>query len=254
MEPGDEIRFVCTLDGWTNTLDYSNIYEPHPRLGTVFLAWYADGEVIPEYSQGPRLFFTSDDNMFSHADMHESIDPLYWHYNSGRASAPGLSAQMVDLIQIVPKPDDWTITLTGAINEKISRGYFESALTCTFVKETPIDHQAYYTDDQGREWGGMPLWLLAGFVDDENSHTGSAYNVSLAEEGYDITVIGADGSETIISSIDADRNSDYIIANTLDGAVISEEDGGPVRLVGAGVDADHSIENITEIRLDLGEV
>jgi len=254
MGPNDEIKFVCTLDGWTNTLDYSSIYEPHPRLGTVFLAWYADGKVIPEYSQGPRLFFTSDDNKFSHADMYESINPLYWHYNSGRASAPGLSAQMVDLIKIVPKPDDWSITLTGAINEKISRGYFESGLTCTFVKGTPIDHQASYTDEQGREWSGMPLWLLVGFVDDENAHTGSSYAVELAEEGYDITVIGADGSETVISSIDADRNSNYIIANTLNGAVISKEDGGPVRLVGTGVDAGHSITQVVEIRLDLDEV
>ena len=250
MGVNDEIKFVCTLDGWTTTLDYNVIYEPHPRLGTAFLSWYADGKTVPEYSQGPRLLFTSDDNMFSHADMYESVNSLYWHYNSGRASAPGLSAQMVDLIQIIPKPDDWTLALNGALSEKIGRGYFESGLTCTFVKGTPTDHQASYIED-GREWSGMPLWLLVGFVDDENAHIGMSYNIELAEAGYDITVIGADGSEIIIDSRDADRSSDYIIANTVDGKIISEEDGGPIRLVGAGLSADKQMNHVVEIRLAL---
>jgi DMSO/TMAO reductase YedYZ molybdopterin-dependent catalytic subunit len=251
MNTTDEIKFICSLDGWTTTLNYSNIYTPTVRQGTAFLAWYGDGKTIPEYSQGPRLFFTSDDNVFSHADMYYSLDESYWHYNSGRASAGGISAQMVDIIKIIPKAESWTIDLNGAVSETIDKGYFEAGLTCTFANGTVSDHQAYYTDNQGRVWAGMPLWILTGFVDDENSHSGSSYNRTLAIEGYDITVVSDDGSEVIIDSRDAYMNSNYIVANTLDGSILGEEDGWPLRLVGADVTGDMQIKGIQSINLDI---
>ncbi|MEA5036892.1 hypothetical protein SDC9_34994 [bioreactor metagenome] len=251
MNATDEIKFICSLDGWTTTMNSSNIYTPTARQGTAFLAWYADGKTVPEYSQGPRLFFTSDDNVFSHADMYYSLDEAYWHYNSGRASAGGISAQMVDVIKIVPKADIWTIDLNGAINETIDKGYFEAGLTCTFANGTVSDHQAYYTDAKGRVWAGMPLWILTGFVDDENSHVGNSYNRTLALEGYNITVVGDDGSTAVISSRDAFMNSNYIVANTLNGALLGEDDGWPLRLVGANVTGAMQIKGIQSIDLDL---
>ncbi|ABN07878.1 hypothetical protein Mlab_1717 [Methanocorpusculum labreanum Z] len=254
MNTTDEIKFICSLDGWTTTLNYTNIYTPTVRQGTAFLAWYADGKTIPEYSQGPRLYFTSDDNVFSHADMYYSLDESYWHYNSGRASAGGISAQMVDVIKIIPKADSWTINLNGAINATIDKGYFESGLTCTFANGTVSDHQAYYTDSKGRVWAGMPLWILTGFVDDENSHTGNSYNRTLALKGYNITVVSDDGSEVIIDSRDAYMSNNYIVANTLNGSILEEDDGWPLRLVGANVTGDMQIKGIEAINLDLQPV
>ncbi|MEA5086797.1 MAG: hypothetical protein VB007_06200 [Methanocorpusculum sp.] len=251
MNATDEIKFICSLDGWTTTLNYSNIYTPTVRQGTAFLAWYADGKTVPEYSQGPRLFFTSDDNVFSHADMYYSLDESYWHYNSGRASAGGISAQMVDVIKIIPKAESWTIGLNGAINETIDKGYFEAGLTCTFANGTVADHQAYYTDAKGRVWAGMPLWILTGFVDDENSHVGNSYNRTLALEGYNITVVGEDGSTAVISSRDAFMNNNYIVANTLNGTLLGVDDGWPLRLVGANVTGAMQIKGIQSIDLDL---
>jgi DMSO/TMAO reductase YedYZ molybdopterin-dependent catalytic subunit len=275
MDPSHEIKFICSLDGWTKVFEYGNFYEPHPRLGTIFLAWYADGKTIPEYGLGPRMFFTSDDDMFSHADMYYSINPKYWHYNNGRAMAAGLFSQMIDLIQIVPRANDWTLTLTGAVTEEIERtpfekamfaihisrnwecgceNHFEKAVSATLtgmLKKEQIDHETTDIDDEGREWSGVPLWFLTGYVDEEDRDREIAYNVTLAQEGYDITVIGADGSKAVISSIDADRNSNFIIANALDGKAITTENGGPLRFVGAGVNSADSITNVVEIQLDL---
>ncbi len=249
MNESDEIRFICSLDGWTTVLEYDNIYNPPARMGTAFLAWYSNGKTVPDYSQGPRLFFTSDDNVFSHADMYYTIDEAHWHYNSGRASAGGISAQMVDLIQIAPKSDGWQLKLTGAINESIDKGYFENGLTCTFANGTESDHQAYYTDASGNVFGGMPLWILTGFVDDENYHTGKSYNRELAQSGYTISVISGDGKSVEISSKDAFMNAGYIIANTRNAQLISPDDGGALILTGSAVSK--PLTNITEIKLNL---
>ncbi len=158
---------------------------------------------------------------------------------------------MVDIIKIIPTADSWTLDLNGAINETIDKGYFEAGLTCTFANGTVSDHQAYYTDSKGRVWAGMPLWILTGFVDDENSHVGKSYNGTLALEGYNITVVSEDGSDVVINSRDAYMNSNYIVANSLNGSLLGEEDGWPLRLVGANVTGAMQIKGIQSINLDL---
>ena len=253
MSENDQITFIAS-DGWQNILEYNNIYDTDPRLGTAFLAWYADGKIIPEYSEGPRLFFTSKDQVFSSADMYYTIAEEHWHYNSGFASPGGLSAQKVATIEIRPKTKEWSLELAGAVNTNMTKGYFESGLACLSLMGDESMHIATYTDAKGRVWSGMPLWILNGFVDDENSHMGKSYNRTLALEGYNITIIGADGSETIIDSRNAHINSNYIIANTLNGALLTEDDGWPLRLVGANVTGGMQIKGIKAIHLDLDPI
>ena len=50
-------------------------------------------------------------------------------------------------------PTDWTLQLTGARQEIVTKAYFEEGL------DWPIS-PGVWTDDDGNVWGGMPLWLL----------------------------------------------------------------------------------------------
>ena len=249
MNTNDQIVLIAD-DNWKNTFEYNNIYETSPRLGTAFIAWYADGKMIPAYKEGPRLFFTSNDNVFSSADMYYTITEDLWHYNSGFASPGGLSAQNIVKIEIRPKNVDWTLQLNGFVNAEMTKGYFESGLACISLMGDESIHSITYTDSEGNVWGGMPLWLLTGFVDDENSHSGESYNRSRAQSGYNITITGRDGSTTV-SSKDAYMNAGYLIANTKNGVLLTEEEGWPLRLAGSAVTGEMEISGITEISLDL---
>lgn len=245
MGPDTEITFAAP-DGWETTLHYDNIYAPDERQGEAVLAWYSGGKgYVPDYNDGYRLFFTPEDCIFGQWDMHECIDEKYWHYNSGLPSCAGLSAKYVSEIRIydVPEPD-WNLQLEGAIDKAISKGYFESGLACTMG----ANHEKSYTDTKGREWSGMPLWFLLGYVDDENFHTGKSFNADLAAEGYDVHIIGRDGSETVINSRDTMYSNNYILANSLNGLHLDGDDENwPLRLVGENVSGMDTIKGVVKI-------
>ncbi len=255
MDSGTEIKFVAT-DGWTNKLSYDVIYEPADCVGEPVLAWYSTGwgGPMPDYSEGFRIFFATDDHIFGQKDMYEGIPFEYWHYNSGLPSCAGLSAKMVTRIELTTYADPtWNLVAIGAIPAELSKGYFEGAMGCTMSG----NHKASYTDGSGNIWEGMPLWLICGFVDDANSHVGKSYNKTLAETGYDIHIIAEDGYETVIDSRDTIENNNYILANTLNGQLMRPDDGNgwPLRLVGPNVTARYngvkSVRNVVKVILDL---
>ncbi len=257
MEPGTEVTFVAT-DGWETTLPYDCIYtNPHvySHLGETIIAWYADGQYVPQYGDGPRLFFTPEDHVAGQWNMHEALAQQYWHYywDGGiqYPSVAGLSAKYVDTIKIYASPvTDWTLILDGeaieGLNQTISRNYFESALACQFG----ADHKASYTDSQGRTWEGMPLWFLCGFVDDPDQHSDNAYNDTKALDGYRIIVTGSDGYNATFNSQDTIRNANFIVANTLNGTRIAEGDSSwPLRLVGQNVTGGKVVRSVASIVL-----
>jgi DMSO/TMAO reductase YedYZ molybdopterin-dependent catalytic subunit len=257
MGAGTDIVLVAK-DGWETTLPYSSIY-PDPsvkeRQGDAILAWYADGEYVPDYKDGMRLFFTPDDQFYGQWDMHETLPEAYWHYYGADGimypSCAGLSAKYITEIKVYSVPQgDWNLELDGqdlgGLVTDISKTYFESALTCTMG----ANHKATYTDSKDRTWGGMPLWLLMGFVDDEDQHTDNAFNESLAQAGYQVVLTADDGYSVTIDSTEIDCNHDYIVANTLDGFNMPEtDDSWPLKLVGPAVSGSKSIGNIVSIEL-----
>jgi len=96
----------------------------------------------------------------------------------------------------------------------------------------------------------MPLWLLAGFVDDADQHSENAFNDTLALAGYQVVITAADGYSTTIDSTAITRNSNYIVANTRDGAHIPDsDDDWPLRLVGPAVNGGQSVAQIVSIDL-----
>ena len=257
MEPGTEITCVAT-DGWETTLPYDCIYtNPHvySHLGDTVIAWYADGEYVPRYGDGPRLFFTPEDHVAGQWNMHEALAPQYWHYywDGGiqYPSVAGLSAKYIDTIKIYASPvTEWTLVLDGesigGMNESITRNYFESALACQFG----ADHKASYTDSQGRVWEGMPLWFLCGFVDDADQHSDNAYNETRALAGYQIVVSASDGYSATFDSRDTIRSTNYIVSNTLNGTRIADSDSSwPLRMVGQNVTGNKVVKGISSIVL-----
>lgn len=256
MGTGTEIDFVAK-DGWVTTMPYSSIY-PDPavlaRQGEAVLAWYADGKYVPDYKDGMRLFFTPEDKIYGQWDMHESLPEPYWHYYYGDVMYPscaGVSPKYITELRVYSVPSkDWTLDLNGlelgGLQKVISKNYFDDALTCTFG----ADHKRTYTDSKGKVWGGMPLWLLAGFVDDQDQHSNNAFNNGLAAAGYQVLITAGDGKTVIINSQDIIRNNSYIIANTVDGVIFPNSDKNwPLRLVGPSVSGADSIGNIISIKL-----
>jgi DMSO/TMAO reductase YedYZ molybdopterin-dependent catalytic subunit len=258
MGAGTEIEFVAK-DGFKTKLPYSSIYtDPsvQARQGDVILAWWADGQYVPYYRDGMRLFLTPDDHIYGQWDMHETLPEQYWHYyyspsdNIFYPSCAGLSAKWITEIRIYSTPqEDWTLELDGrdigGLYVDVSKTYFEQALACQFG----ANHNATYTDSQGRVWEGMPLWFLAGFVDDNDQHSNNAFNDKLAMDGYQVVITAGDGSSVTIDSMDIIRNSNYIVANTLDGAPIPESNRWPLCLVGPVVTEANQISGIIRIEL-----
>jgi len=121
MGSGTTITFIAS-DGFETTLPYSSIYTNpavQERQGDAFIAWWGDGQYVPQYADGMRLFFTSGaDHVYGHWDMHETLPSEYWRYNFQNGiqypSAAGLSAKYISTIKVYSTPEsDWTLELDG---------------------------------------------------------------------------------------------------------------------------------------------
>ncbi len=257
MGTGTDIILVAS-DGYETVMGYSNIYtNPYVQShqGDAVLAWYADGQYVPQYGDGMRFMFTPEDHVFGQWDMHEAMDQKYWHYywsdNIQYPSAAGTSAKYITEIKIYSSPEsDWQLELDGSdiggIKTNISKTYLEQALACQFGSE----HKATYTDSKGNAWEGMPLWFFAGFVDDADQHSNNAFNESLASTGYQVIITAGDGHNATIESPLIIRSSNYIVANSLNGSHIAETDSNwPLRLTGVNATGSSAVKNITSIRL-----
>lgn len=259
MGQGTDLVLVAS-DGYKTTLPYTSIHmttDIQARQGDAILAWYADGKFVPGYSDGMRLFFMPADHIYGQWDMHETMPAGYWHYyyqsydpsdpDYGQyapgilyPSCAGLSAKYVTEIRVYTTAEPtWNLQLdgtrVGGLTYTVAKPFFEAALAC----QMGANHEATYTDTKTppNTWLGMPLWFLAGFVDDADQHSNNAYNQALAEAGYDITIIGSGGFTKVFDSVPTIRSNDYIVCNTKNGVHIAATDAQnwPLKLMGAGV-------------------
>ena len=135
-------------------------------------------------------------------------------------------------------PAEWTLALNGAITEVMNQSTFEGGVAC---------HNVSWTDSKDRTWTGMPLWKLVGWVDDSNKHD---FNDTLADAGYNVTVIAGDGYSKTFNSTFVKRNDNIILANELNGTAIPEDsDSYPLRLTGSDLTSGQNVKNVVGIRL-----
>ncbi len=127
----------------------------------------------------------------------------------------------------IPHIETWTLELSGAYDYTMKQAEFDSALYCT-----DIDHTAVYTDGGGDVWEGLPLWLLVGWVDDDDAHGPDSFNDELADLGYQVRVIATDGFSYTFDIEDVARNDDIMVAGFLNGEPLPEGDY-PLRLAGS---------------------
>ena len=145
------------------------------------------------------------------------------------------------------QPTSWTVTLKGALTETVDQSYFEEGIT--------HGHTATYTDENGGEWKGMPLWYLVGLVDDDLKHGSGAFNEALAEKGYSIKITAGDGYSINFEGASVAKNNNIIIANTLNGTPLPETIGEknkpcwPLQLVGSDVNSGQKIGSVATIEL-----
>ena len=112
----------------------------------------------------------------------------------------------------------------------------------------PGCHGATWKDAQGQVWSGIPLWLLAGYVDNKNN----AMEIDLAiwSQGFEVQVVSANGTITEFTSTQVYNNDNMIVAYQVNGQSLPATQW-PLALVGTAVDQAHEISQITEIKLIL---
>ncbi len=182
------------------------------------MAFEREGQPLPEDSDGTlRVVIISPKN--------DQVTDGHW------------SVKWVVKLEIKPLVADWDVTFKGAITETIDRASFESPAQC---------HKATWTDDKAQEWTGVPLYLLAGYVDDEIKHQGPAFNDALAQAGYTVDVVAEDGFKATFDSARVARSKDILAAYLVNGNPLPDQ-YFPLRLVGNDVSKKEQVGTIGEI-------
>jgi hypothetical protein len=151
------------------------------------------------------------------------------------------SIKWVTKLAVKPASEAWSLSLNGARPELMDRATFESGAS-------PKCHGVTWKDARGREWIGIPLWLLVGRVDDALKHSARAFNDSLAAAGYTVDVVAGDGATVSLDSSRLARNNGIIIAGLLDGAPLPEK-MFPLQLTGPDLKDEERLAGITRIVL-----
>ena len=148
-------------------------------------------------------------------------------------------------------PTDWSIVLAGANMQTVTKAYFEDGLACS-----ESGHQVFWTDGDNNKWGGVPLWVLVGMVDD-NPDMGPLhfnFNDTIATKNYQVNVIGSDGTTATLDSARIARNNNIIVVNTLNDAPLplttpAGKPSWPLHLRGSDVLTGEQIGDIARIEL-----
>jgi DMSO/TMAO reductase YedYZ molybdopterin-dependent catalytic subunit len=189
---------------------------------TMILAYYKNGVNLTS-DEGPlRLVIVGPEGLLT--------DGYYW-------------TKWVTRLEIQSAIADWTLVLTGPYSDNMTRASFESGLTC----KTAI-HVANWTDSHNNVWSGMPLWYLIGWIDDKGDINRMEFNDTLAIQGYAVKVINENGGYREFTSLRVLRNSNIIVANTLNGAPLPEQ-YWPLKLVGSELSDDEMLRNVVEIQV-----
>jgi len=160
---------------------------------------------------------------------------------SGQVADGHWSVKWVTRLELVGVKSEWTLSLVGARSEEMDRATFETGAA-------PNCHGAVWKDGQGREWAGIPLWLLVGRVDDAVPHGDGAFNDSLAAAGYVVDVIAGDGHRATFESSRVSRNGGIVVAHLFQGRPLP--DGSfPLRLVGAALANEEMIGRIARVEI-----
>ena len=230
---------VVAEDGYSITFSYDQImngtfvaYDPargdelkNPIKLTAMVAYEIDGKPLDLKQDGTLRLIVVSDELNQVTDGHWAV-------------------KWVNRLEIRPLVKEWKLKAVGGIEDAYERATIESC-------SAPQCHGASWTDDKAQEWVGVPLYILVGGVDDENTHEGiAAYNTDLAEAGYTVDVIASDGYTVTFDSLRLLRNQNIIVAYKVNETPLSEK-YFPLRLVGSDLEKNEMAGMIAEIKLNL---
>ncbi len=230
--------YVEAVDGYGITFSYDQVmsgefitYDPANGTEisvegplTAIVAYEREGELLDPVQDGQlRLVIVSPEP--------DNLVDGHW------------MVKWVNHIELRDTGANWLLHLEGAISEEMDRATFESGSSAHC-------HLEVWTDENGDEWSGIPLWYLLGRVDDAVRHESRAFDEDLAEAGYTITITAADGYSIELNSQDAAFNDDWIVASLVNGEPITDKNY-PLRLVGKGLEKGQMIGAIESITLGI---
>jgi DMSO/TMAO reductase YedYZ molybdopterin-dependent catalytic subunit len=229
---------ITAEDGYSMTFSYDQVmngtftaYNPangdeltvHDPL-TAIIAYEHNGQLLNTPEEGTlRLVVISAKN--------DQVVDGHW------------SVKWVNKIEVAPVGQTWTLDLSGAISNPVTRDSFQSC-------GSPSCHGTSWQDADGQTWVGVPLWLMVGEVDDADSHTENAYNHALADAGYTVDVVGGDGYTVTLDSQNIKENNDILVAFQVNDGELPEK-YYPLRLVGVGLDKSQMVGQITRITVNI---
>lgn len=155
------------------------------------------------------------------------------------------SIKWVRKVTIKQLAQEWELAYNGGIEGMLDRGSFESCSTSKC-------HASEWTDDKAQNWSGTPLYLIAGYIDDEIKHGDGSFNQELADAGYTVEVVSQDGFSATFDILRLIENENIIVANAVNGNPLNEADF-PLRLVGSDVQKKEGVGAIDKIILHFGE-
>ena len=182
----------------------------------------------------------------------QALPDKYWPLRLTGSDLPkGQMARNVAEIRLVfnenvtvpvvePDVPDFELTLVGATTEVMDKTLFLSGLSCS-------DHYKEWTDASGNVWKGIPVWLLVGRVDDDNTHGEGAFNRELAEAGYQVSFVASDGFHKELDSSLIAENDEILVAYLMNGEALTEK--GPLRVVGEGLTSGQMVGMLQRIEI-----
>lgn len=175
---------------------------------TVMVAYAREGEPLGE-DEGPlRLMVGTPEPGGQVVDGHWSV-------------------KWIERIAVTKASAEWKVQLQGAVPGKMDKPDY---VNCA----SPGCHGSGWIEDDGTRWEGIPLYLVAGTIDDKKRHGEGAYDAAAARKGYDIVIETATGEVVTIDSRDIAGRDDIVLAGKVDGGELPEE-YFPLRLVGPGL-------------------
>jgi DMSO/TMAO reductase YedYZ molybdopterin-dependent catalytic subunit len=137
------------------------------------------------------------------------------------------SVKWVDRVSVTKASAEWKVQLQGAVPGKLDKPTY---VNCA----SPGCHGSGWVDAVGKRWEGVPLYLVAGMIDDQKRHGAGAYDAAAARKGYQIVIETATGKVVTIDSRDIAGKHDVVLAGKVDGGELPDE-YFPLRLVGPGL-------------------
>lgn len=153
------------------------------------------------------------------------------------------AVKWVTQIAVKPLAQEWKLPLGGAITEDMDRGTFQSCAAASC-------HGKTWTDEKNQVWSGVPLWMLAGRVDDEIKHGDNSYNQKVADKGYQVHVVAVDGYKVALDSSRVNRNNNILVAYLVNNNPLDEKNF-PLRLVGSDLKTNEMVGRVAKINLML---